>query len=380
MDDVKTVAEDLMIGAQAIARFLYGNVDPAAVRDVYRNPLGLTIFRHGGHLAAFENKIRRELAEIENKAREARKEHQAAAERPQDRAALYEFFAGIGAARAGLGPQFRCTFANDHDRTKAAVYRANWGRAELKVADVAALKVTDLPGEAALAWSSPPCQDVSLAGAGVGLDGKRSGAFWPFIGLMKALSAKGRAPKLCVIENVTGLITSKGGRDFVDICVALRDCGYRFGAVVIDAVHFLPQSRPRVFVVAARRDLGIPELLVSCGSTALYTPTALHRAVASFPPGLAEDWLWWRLPAPPATNLRLVDLLDDQAPWHDRGKTEALIDKLSPASRADVAAARASGKRVVGGLFLRTRPISGPPGRMSFRWHRWLFEGRHGRQ
>ena len=106
--------------------------------------------------------------------------------------------------------------------------------------------------------------------------------------------------------------------------------------------------------------------LWSCGSTAHYTPTALHRAVASFPPGLAEDWLWWRLPAPPATNLRLVDLLDDQAPWHDRGKTEALIDKLSPASRADVAAARASGKRVVGGLFLRTRPIVGPQAECRF--------------
>ena len=46
---------------------------------------------------------------------------------------FYEFFAGGGMARAGLGEGWRCLFANDFDAKKAASYRANWGGAEMRV-------------------------------------------------------------------------------------------------------------------------------------------------------------------------------------------------------------------------------------------------------
>jgi len=39
----------------------------------------------------------------------------------------YEFFAGGGMARAGLGPEWSCLFANDVDVKKGATYKANWG-------------------------------------------------------------------------------------------------------------------------------------------------------------------------------------------------------------------------------------------------------------
>jgi len=48
------------------------------------------------------------------------------------------------------------------------------------VGDVGGLTSRDLPGRADLAWASFPCQDLSLAGMGAGLKGKRSGTFWPF--------------------------------------------------------------------------------------------------------------------------------------------------------------------------------------------------------
>ena len=91
-----------------------------------------------------------------------------------------EFFAGGGMVRAGLGPDWRCLFANDFDHKKSRVYRDNWGEAELKTLDVGALRTRDLPGHANLTWASFPCQDLSLAGAGAGLKGERSGTFWPF--------------------------------------------------------------------------------------------------------------------------------------------------------------------------------------------------------
>ena len=90
---------------------------------------------------------------------------------------FYEFFCGGGMARAGLEPEWRCLFANDVDPRKGAAYAANWGSGELRLGDVASLRAPDLPGQADLAWASFPCQDLSLAGAGAGLDGARSGAF-----------------------------------------------------------------------------------------------------------------------------------------------------------------------------------------------------------
>ena len=54
-------------------------------------------------------------------------------------ASFYEFFAGGGMARAGLGPDWQCLLANDFDPKKAASYAANWGTDHLRVGDVAAL-------------------------------------------------------------------------------------------------------------------------------------------------------------------------------------------------------------------------------------------------
>jgi site-specific DNA-cytosine methylase len=61
---------------------------------------------------------------------------------------FYEFFAGGGMARAGLGSGWKCLFANDFDPKKGVSYRANWGSKEFKIADVAKLTTADLPAVA----------------------------------------------------------------------------------------------------------------------------------------------------------------------------------------------------------------------------------------
>ncbi len=79
----------------------------------------------------------------------------------------------------GLGPGWTCLFANDFDAKKAESYRRNWGGEALHVGDVAKVTTAQLPGRADLVWASFPCQDLSLAGAGAGTEGralrKRSG-------------------------------------------------------------------------------------------------------------------------------------------------------------------------------------------------------------
>jgi len=163
---------------------------------------------------------------------------------------FFEFFAGGGMARAGLGPAWSCLFANDLDLKKAASYAANWGSEHLKIGDVAKVTPSDLPGSADLAWASFPCQDLSLAGAGAGLKGDRSGTFWPFWKLMKALDDEGRAPRMIVLENVCGALTSHGGKDFAAIGARpdrfdLFDGAARYAAARSGPIMQPPRHRPR---------------------------------------------------------------------------------------------------------------------------------------
>jgi DNA (cytosine-5)-methyltransferase 1 len=118
------------------------------------------------------------------------------AEQGQSRRAMsrpftyYEFFAGGGMARLGLGDGWRCLFANDFDRRKAKSYCANFGDDHFDTRNVWKLTAADLPGRADLAWASSPCQDFSLAGARAGLGGGKSSAFFGFWKLMQALAAE----------------------------------------------------------------------------------------------------------------------------------------------------------------------------------------------
>ncbi len=105
----------------------------------------------------------------------------------------YEFFAGGGGA-AGAWARVALSIRQRHQREKGESYRANFnGADELLIADINDMRVADLPERATLAWASFPCQDLSLAGAGRGIDGERSGAFWPFWRLLLQLQRDGAA-------------------------------------------------------------------------------------------------------------------------------------------------------------------------------------------
>ncbi|WP_354068228.1 DNA cytosine methyltransferase [Caulobacter sp. 1776] len=263
-----------------------------------------------------------------------------------------EFFAGGGMARIGLGEGWTCAFANDFDAVKAATYRANFADAaeHFHEGDVFALTADALP-TADLAWASSPCQDFSLAGARAGLAGGKSSAFFGFWTLIKALSAQGRAPSVIVIENVVGLLTSHHGDDFTALCGVLSEEGYRFGALEIDAGAFVPQSRPRVFVVATR----LPTVDLE-GPSAFHT-RAVREAAARLPEDLQAHWIWWGVPSPPARNTDLAVVLEPDAAvaWNPPQRTEALLALMAPAHRQAVEDRVKAGGRAVGAVFRRMR-------------------------
>lgn len=272
---------------------------------------------------------------------------------------FHEFFAGGGMVRAALsGRNWQCRFANDFDHKKSAVYRHNWGHDTLKTADVSTLRPMDLPGEAGLAWASFPCQDLSLAGGGAGLKGDRSGTFWPFWKLMKSQVDAGCGPRIIALENVCGTLTSHGGKDFVAICSEIDQANYTFGAVVIDAELFVPQSRPRLFIIAVRKDTKIPTRLTQAQPSSLWHPRALLTAYEKLSPASRENWAWWSLPKPMIRKTVFADLVEDDPVdinWHSPAETRKLLTMMSKVNLAKVNLAMASKRRMVGAIYKRTR-------------------------
>ncbi len=273
---------------------------------------------------------------------------------------FYEFFAGGGMAREGLGKEWRCLFANDLDEKKGRSYRDNWGDKDLLIRDVAKIELADLPDEHAdLAWASFPCQDLSLAGGGAGLGGSRSGTFWPFWDLIRLLSCSNRAPRMIVLENVCGALTSHGGKDFAAISSALAEADYRFGAVVIDAVHFVPQSRPRLFIVAVAQGYPIPAYLVDNGPSRPWHTESLIQACESLSSTARPKWLWWRLPMPAPRAEIFADVIEDDPQgvrWNTTAETKRLISLMNDLHLKKLSDAKNAGRRMVGTVYRRTRP------------------------
>ncbi len=271
---------------------------------------------------------------------------------------FYEFFAGGGMARLGLGPGWECLFANDFSEKKAQAYRANFPPAdELIQADVYSLTTADLPGHADLAWASFPCQDLSLAGRQKGLSGERSGSFWGFWRLMRGLQAEGRPAPLVVLENVVGAISTRDGADFAVLLDTLVSAGYRVGPMVLNAAHWLPQSRPRLFVVAAHESLTIPTSIRAYQPNSYTHPSTLRAAFDRAPADIREAWIWWNLPKPTARKTALIDLIEedpDSVRWHTPAETQRLYELMPPVHRAKVAEAQKKG-RAVGTVYRRIR-------------------------
>lgn len=246
-----------------------------------------------------------------------------------------EFFAGIGLMRLGLEQAGWTTlFANDIDPAKSEMYWDHFGSDDtFCLGDVHEIATTGIP-TTTLATASFPCNDLSLAGARAGLAGQQSSAFWGFIRVLKAL--RGRRPRLILLENVFGFLSSREGEDFRDALAALNDLGYSVDAFVVDAIHFVPQSRLRLFVVGSLEGKGV---------AARVKETASIFESECRPPALADFILWhpeirWKLrelPPLPKRDSQLPSLLEklpqNSAHWWSSQRAEYLLNQMSKRHR-----------------------------------------------
>lgn len=263
--------------------------------------------------------------------------------------------------RAALDPAWHCVLANDIDPMKCDVYQQNWGAAGLIRGDIATLDSRVLHQPVDLYWASSPCQDFSLAGKGLGLKGARSGVFSAWTDVLENACAGGYAPRLIAFENVVGLLTRNNGADFAAVVKKLSGLGYTIGALEIDAARFLPQSRPRLFVIGLRHDIPTATLR-SPSPDGVFHSARLKKFVQNAPKVISKNWAWWNHDAPPKTNLG-IDQIIDQAPdtaWLTKPKINVLLRMMSRPSLQRMEQARQAGFPQIGMLYKRGRP--GPDG------------------
>ena len=218
---------------------------------------------------------------------------------------MHEFFAGSGLVAYGLKGMFAPVWANDISEQKAAVYGANFGYDHFELDDIKNVRGDDLPF-AHLSWASFPCQDLSLAGSLGGIHASRSGLVWEWLRVLDEMTQK---PKILLLENVAGLLSTNGGDNYRVLHTALVDRDYDCGAIVLNALHFVPQSRPRVFIIAVEHGCHIPEELIDVDPCWLHNKAAIELG-RSLP-----GWIWWKTDKPLRRNRVLKDIVDTGAPF-----------------------------------------------------------------
>jgi len=246
-----------------------------------------------------------------------------------------EYFAGIGLVRMGLESSgWRVVFANDISPKKYAMYQDFFpeGKSHYQIANIFDLQSDAIPSTL-LATCSFPCVDLSLAGKMGGIHGTHSSAFWGFINILEAHGAA--APPIVLLENVTGWLYSNHGQDFRLTVEALNQLGYTCDVFTLDALHFTPQSRPRVFLIGTRNhdnDDALQHILMR--------PKALlsERLRQNL---LVNDDLHWNyvaLPHPPAlvtSGLHLVieNLSTSDKRWWSTVEVERHLSMMTPLHR-----------------------------------------------
>jgi len=237
-----------------------------------------------------------------------------------------EFFAGVGLVGDALAPEgIEVIWANDIDPVKERLFKANHDSSVFRLGDVRRVTGEQLR-DIELATASFPCTDVSIAGNRAGLAGAETGMFYEFHRVLEEMGD--RAPAVILLENVVGLSSSNGGEDLKRAFGLLNDLGYICDLVHVDARWFVPQSRPRIFIVGSKKPLP-PELSGDLEHSPLRP--AWYKAFVARHAELRIQTFALTPPVPEAHELDTVTerLAADDHRWWDDVRRQAFLDSLS---------------------------------------------------
>jgi len=280
-----------------------------------------------------------------------------------------EFFAGIGLVRLGLERAgWQCVYANDNDPKKMELYKARFGAEHFHLCDVfeTAEMAKKIPIGVTLATASFPCIDLSLAGHWKGIQGSHSSAVFGFLDCLEAVEK----PPLLLLENVVGLLSSKQGKDFEYLVTLLSKAGYWLDAFRLDARFFLPQSRPRIFIVGLHDSmigccpyrmsnddfcLGADNWEAKLKNNTDLRPKRLTELMLNIE--LPTGWFCSDIETPQIARAALADFIDvdEYQEWWDEQQVMKHYFMMSDEHRNEVDSLKHSGKMVIGTIFRRKR-------------------------
>ncbi|WGY48389.1 DNA (cytosine-5-)-methyltransferase [Vibrio sp. ABG19] len=258
-----------------------------------------------------------------------------------------EFFAGVGLVREGLaGNGWICSWANDICEKKMQTYISNYGDHDFHLGDVwrFADNSSTIPDDAFLYTASFPCTDLSVAGGRAGLAGTHSGSLNAVLKIILSKRESGSAPKVVMLENVAGFLTSHDGDDVRDTVKIFNDLGYVVDIIEINADCFTPQSRHRVFLIAVDKDIAPSVMTIKENTDSILDgwwdlfkqktelrSIKLERVIKKNP-GLS--WGLLDVPALPKLSQTLDDIIDttisgDSELWWNTERKEKLYSQMS---------------------------------------------------
>jgi DNA (cytosine-5)-methyltransferase 1 len=136
-----------------------------------------------------------------------------------------------------------------------------------------------------------------------------------------------RRPPLVMLENVVGFLMSHGGRDLEQALLALNELGYAVDAFILNAVHWVPQSRARLFVVAKHHNSDERSALAmesEVRPAPLFEFINTHQNVR---------WDIRKLPRLPRSRKRLADIVedlpDDDGHWWSQERIDYFLAQMS---------------------------------------------------
>ena len=176
-----------------------------------------------------------------------------------------DLFCGIGTIRMGMEQAgHRCVYSVEWDKHKRKIYSIIFGK-EPEGADIREVHANDIPRSDVWTFGAP-CQDFSIAGKREGMEGERSSLVLEVFRLVRETPEEDR-PKYLIYENVKGMLSSNGGRDFLEILNQMATLGYdRIEYSLLNSKNFgVPQNRERVFTVGHLRGRGTGKIFPLIG-------------------------------------------------------------------------------------------------------------------
>ncbi|TDR16743.1 DNA (cytosine-5-)-methyltransferase [Marinicella litoralis] len=167
-----------------------------------------------------------------------------------------ELFAGAGGLALGMEKAgIKCKVLNEIDKWACQTLRKNRPEWNVLEGDIKNFDFNKYHNEIDIVTGGFPCQAFSYAGKKLGLDDARGTLFYEFARVVNEVK-----PKICIGENVRGLLNHDKGKTLEGMISILDEIGYKVVSPVqvLKAINYkVPQKRERLILVGVRKDINI---------------------------------------------------------------------------------------------------------------------------